>query len=265
MLAVLKVNPVEEIAEYIDKITKALRKLGYLDRIDAEDQNVCINLDELRASEDGNLSPKFDVKNKKAWVFIHQSKEFSLTIADDKLAFQTSCHREFSEFEKIFSHALRVVSEEVKESYIETRRLGLRYVNLMTLDSSKSSSFWICSELLGGDLKDITDFHDHQTSIERLYDVSDGMLAVRCSDMEDQNPLPFGVNPLGLTIPKTVAKVLEDNERFLLLDLDRFTLITEKFNFDQIFTHLRSFNHSLQLFFNSCTTDKAKAIWRVKK
>lgn len=261
VLAVLRVNPVEEIAEYIDQMTKALRPLGYLDRIVSEDRNVNIKLDEWRASEDGTLSPEFDVTNKKAWVFIHRSKEYSLTIADDKVAFQCSRYQEFSVFEKNFSDAFKVVSEHVSGSYIETRRLGLRYVNLMALDDSKPSSFWIRSELLGADLEGIEDFH-HHTNIERLYDVPPGLLAVRYSDLKGQGPLPQGINPLGLAIPDAVMKVLERGPRFLLLDLDRSNSDTEDFEVERVFEHLRNFNHSLQQFFNACTTEDAKKIWR---
>lgn len=264
VLAVIRLNPVEEIAEYIDGITKALRTLGYLDRIDSEDRNISIKLDELQASEDGTLSPHFDVSKKSAWVFVHRSKEYSFTIAEDKVALQSSIHRDFATFGQRFSEAVNVVSGLVSGAYVEVRRLGLRYVNLMILDEDKTPAFWVCPELLGSELRGISNAH-HHTHLERLYEVEPGVLAVRYTDLKGQGPLPLGVNPLGLTIPEAVMHVLNNGPRFLLLDLDRSHSNTEDFNVQRISTQLESFNHSLQRFFNACTTEDAKKIWRVER
>lgn len=264
VLAVVHLNPVDEIEEYINEVTRSLRALGYLDRIESEDLNLNINFLEWRTAEDGSTSPKLNVTKRKAWVFIHRSKEYSLTVSEDKLAFQCSKYEHFAVFEERFVEAVRAVAAEVGNNYVEVRRIGLRYVNLFSLEDGKDSSFWVSEKLLGSGLDGITDLH-HHTLVERLYETTPGHVAIRFSDLQGQPALPLGLNPLGLSIPPAIAEVLPGTRRFALLDLDRFSQVTEDFSSDTVFERFRSFNHSLQEFFNVCTTERAKEFWRTAK
>lgn len=262
VLAVVHLNPLGELIEgYINDLTGPLRALGYLDKIESEDLNFNINFLEWRTAEDGTTSPKLNVIKRKAWVFVHRSKRYSITISEDKVAFQCSEYEDFSSFEEGFAKAFRLLAKVVGENYVETRRLGLRYVNLLRLSDARPPAFWVRSDLLGGELGGIGHSR-HHTFIERLYEVPPGLLAIRYSDLVGQPPLPIGINPLGLSIPKAVEAALTKDSRYALLDLDRSHHTSEDFDCEAVLRQFQAFNHSLQDFFTACTTDQAKTIWR---
>lgn len=263
VLAAIRINPVGEIESYIGAITKALRNEGYLDRLDSEHQNYNIELGNFDPGGEAIQVPKVVKSLKKSWIFVHKLKTQTITVSEDLIAFQSSVYSDFEAFHDELMRCFDCIQACVEGSIKQLRRLGLRYVNLMSLGNMKSPSDWICKELLGCDLNKITDAL-HYNKIERLYIVSSGNLAVRYSDLPGQQPIPTGINPLGLAIPKLVHDILSDGKaRFGLLDLDCYSDKVEDLNIEKMQTKLQDFNHSLQSFFGACTTDEAKELWGI--
>jgi len=250
VLALVEFNPIEEISQLKAVVAQALRPYGFLDVETATIQNFDVNL----------ATHELAINASEALVFSHTDRTRVVNLTKNFVAYQVSSYTTFEAFAGGLLEVLNVVSSQVK-GIREVRRLGLRYINLIVLEpGSKQLNTWVIPELIGRSLPGFSEERIYST-VEQRYKISNGFLAIRCSDSPGQPVLPEGINPLGLRVPKTVVNILQNSHRFLMLDLDAFCHQRGNFSVEEIQTSFTEFNDVLTDAFIATTTDKAKEKW----
>lgn len=251
VLAQVLFNPVSEMDEFIQQIEVALRDIGFLDREEIKVPSYKIDL----------KSQNIAFQESQTWIFVHKDQTRSVSIEKESFIYQTSSYDCFKTFSKGLLEGLGKV-REIVSAIQQVRRLGLRYVNLIKLDEREEAGEWVRKELLGDMLPNQLGKYNFSKIEKHLRLSNSENLIIRYCDRPKQPPLPPGIVPQGLLVPR---RVLERGTRFILLDLDGFR--TDRFNFDieTIDSAYCSLNHAAQAAFESCTTENAMKKWECQR
>ena len=268
VVSLLEFNPVEEgeLKKFVEELAIGLRSFGFLDYKDKVIYNVGFNLD-VNWSVENNIHDQLkpiEHSTSTSYVFIHTDNKLNFVVTRNFVALQASIYENFQTFCDVLMSCLEIVKKTI-QGFVEVRKVGLRYINLIPLAESKASE-WIHGQLLGSDLEAFKGY-TYSNKIERLYQLDNGWLALRCNDLlKDSPPIPQGVDLTGLQIPSSIQKLASKVpiDPFMFFEIDRVSTDKRKFDLTVLRELFVEFNTAAEKAFIGCTTDEARESWGKK-
>ena len=230
------------IEKFVPEIQESLRHKGFPRFLRGQIQ-------EIAFQPDG--SPKFSARDR----FEFQNKEGSLGIVlqTKSVAVQTNSYSNYETFEEEIKTALMVVHRVVNISLSE--RIGLRYVNLIRLQSGEKWSDYLNPGLLGLGA-DSVGVSRWTSRSEMVGPTNVGNLAVRCS--QSGQPIPPDLVISGtLSNPPT----LTPGEVVVTLDFDHYVEKSSDFKVSAVMSTFEQLHEKLDVVFEAAVTSQALLKW----
>ena len=204
---------------------------------------------EIALQADG--SPKFNAAER----FEFQNKEASLGIVlqTKSVAVHTNRYSNYESLEEQLRTALMAVHRVVKISLAE--RLGLRYVNLVRLETGEKWSDYINPGLLGLDASSIG-VSGWTSRAEFIGPTQVGSLAIRY--WQSGQPIP---PDLGISGTLSDSPVLPPGEIATTLDFDHFVQQSSDFVVSDVMSKFEQLHEQLDTVFAASVTPKALVRW----
>jgi len=242
VVAQVRFSAVVAIDKYVPEIQEKLRHKGFPRFVRGQ-------VHEIAFQADG--APKFSAVER----FEFQNKEASLGIVlqSNSVAVHTNSYSNYEAFEEHTKTALMAVHRVANISLSE--RIGLRYVNLIRLESGEKWSDYLHQGLLGID-PDSVGVKKWVSGSQFLGETGVGQLAVRCSQSEQ----PFPPDLITSSLSYSVA-LANKGEIVTTLDLDHFLEQASDFKVATVIATLEQLHESLDKVFTTAVTSKALTKW----
>jgi uncharacterized protein (TIGR04255 family) len=241
VVAQVRFSAVVAIEKYVPEIQEQLRHKGFPRFVRGQQHEIAIQ-------PDG--APKFSAVER----FEFQNKEASLGIVlqSNSVVVHTNSYSNYEAFEEHTKTALMAVHRIVNISLSE--RIGLRYVNLIRLESGERWTDYLHRGLLGLD-PDSVGVRKWVSGSQFLGETAVGQLAIRCSQSEQ--PFP----PDLLTSSLKYSMALDKGEVVTILDLDHFLEQASDFKVSAAMSTLEQLHEGLDKVFMTAVTSNALTKW----
>jgi uncharacterized protein (TIGR04255 family) len=241
VVAQVRFSAVVAIEKYVPEIQEQLRHKGFPRFVRGQVHEIAIQADG---------APKFSAVER----FEFQNKEASLGIVlqSNSVVVHTNSYSNYEAFEEYTKTALMAVHRVVNISLSE--RIGLRYVNLIRLESGEKWADYLHQGLLGLD-PDSVGVKKWVSGSQFLGETAVGQLAIRCSQSEQ--PFP----PDLLTSSLKYSMALDKGEVVTTLDLDHFLEQASDFKVSAVMSTLEQLHEGLDKVFMTAVTSNALTKW----
>lgn len=246
-LAQVKFNPIEQMVESVPQFQNLLRLNGYPDfRADSQVAWTLRQLDkgkqELKSQQNAR------------WSFSNTQRMEGYLLSSDALTFHTTQYDSFADFSKKLIDGLGWLHETIGLSYIE--RIGLRYLNAIVPDNTKTLIDYLHPSLLG--FSSIIEATLKHNFTEIMAEVANGTLVARAVIIEGGVAIPPDLAPLQL---ETQQKFSTLTGKTAMLDIDHF--LNSRFDFDlqPVKDQLLKSNDAINNTFHAAITDHARDAW----
>jgi len=243
MIGQVRISPVVAIEKYIPEIQEQLRHKGFPRFVKGQIQEFRFEID---AAPKAHAIDRYEFQNKEGTS--------GITLATDFISLHTSKYEVNEKFEETFGIVLTIIHEVVSLSLVE--RIGLRYINLIRLNTGEKFSDYLQPGLLG--LEDEKLGVQKSLSRFELVGVTDvGKLVVRYSQSDNGTFLPPDLVPSPLKHDIQIPT----GEKVAFLDLDHFSEESHDFEAGSVIETLRHLHGNLDRTFRSAVTEAALQKW----
>ena len=183
-----------------------------------------------------------DARSTTAWRFFNADSRWSVTLAPDFLALDTSCYTSRDDFLARLRKVLMALEAHVDPKVID--RLGIRYIDRVTGANLADLPALVRAEVIGVLSTPLSTTVQHALA-EHVFVLPDhsGLVTAR-----------WGLVPGQATVDPAAIEPIE--ERSWLLDLDAFRPISQAFDVDATMIQARSFAERIYSIFRWAVTDE---------
>jgi uncharacterized protein (TIGR04255 family) len=243
VLAQVKFAPVLQIKNYLPALQETLRHKNYPQFVEEHVQTY-------------TLGERSDVQNSNRWYFGSPDRRSGLIVAQDSLTIETSAYEKFELFTSEFEEILQIVKDA--DCFSHTERVGLRYVNMITGNESRASSFYLQPSLRGLVVADIEGFSDMIGSAVSVATTPYGRLMIRAIHTNDGSFIPPELSATKLNLPKRP----EPGRLISILDIDHNGEHSSQFDVNSLIARLSDLHDFSYKAFEAAVTSEAMEEWR---
>ncbi|HSH48629.1 MAG TPA: TIGR04255 family protein [Halomonas sp.] len=249
VLAQIKFNRIEQMANYVGPLQDALRRQGYPDF--REDHQAHLQV---------TPGPQVEVQHQQVerWIFADQERREGVILLKDALIFQTARYSRFTDFRNTVLQVLDVLHREVELAYID--RIGLRYLDAVIPSQGYPLEHLLSPGLIGL-YREVAGEPKHSVT-ETVSGVADGTLVVRTLISPQGVPLPPDLQPMSLQLDARIGE--SQGQEAAVLDSDYY--VTKRETFDsQAVAHQLDASHKVIIeAFGMATTEQARReLWQL--
>lgn len=189
------------------------------------------------------------------WDFLTADRRTGVVVNDQMVLLHTNAYETYEAFSALLRSVIDVVATEVGVRI--TRRLGLRYVDRITLKPSEVFEQYVTGAMLGFPSPGLGRLRATKaaTRTETLLQTGEGTLAVR-SVLGPGVSLPPDLVPSPLAYP-----AVDGAETALVIDFDHFQVQEGPFQLDQVMQRLERLHDAVDIAFRQTVTPYALSQW----
>ncbi len=195
--------------------------------------------------------------------FSNLQRSKGVVVSHENFVYHTTDYCDHQTFLNELSGVLAAVAQDMSKQVV--RRLGLRYVDVITPSDGESPFQYVVDTLTGPKLDLQATASERTAQVLITYPVNDGALSVRFATGLVNQFLPSEIVPM-LAPPKRVSQMQKSGKqvRTALLDFDRFAAAAELFDPHKLSTKFAEFRNDTSKAFHAVKSKHAETVWNVK-
>lgn len=247
VIAQVRISTILKMEDYVPDIQEALRKKGYPEYKYEEGAEVKINGSQVIS------------KRTQRWFFLNSSNTKAVILSTDFIALSTTEYKQFEDYSLSMDEVLACINEVV--GIDSTKRIGLRYIDLVYPDKNETLDQYLQSSILGLSGGEIG-VNEHLNKFEFVGQTQVGRLVMSCTQSTDGSILPGNINSENLNIKIDKPAV---GEKVCILDFDHSCSETHSFDTSSILELLNELHDNLDRAFRSTVTNHALQKWGMEE
>lgn len=244
VLAQVRFAPVLQIQKFIPDLQEELRKNGFPHFVEEQVQELVFG---------GTVPP---VRSSSRWIFGAPDWRKTVVFSQDFVVIETSDYDRFETFSNEFEKILNLAKEKIDLGRSE--RIGLRYVNLIRGQKSKSPYLFLRQEMRGFSAVEFGDVKSVQSTClsQAITDV--GRLLVRAVHTDDGSHIPPELASTKLQFPDKP----KPGEQISFLDIDHNGEFPGDFDVSALIAELGKLHQYSDITFEKAVTPEALELWK---
>jgi uncharacterized protein (TIGR04255 family) len=246
VVAQVRYSPILEIKDSVIEIQRQLKGIGFPRYEQSQIQNIVL---------DTGSAPRVD--NIERWDFLDREKGTGVVLTRDFVLLHTKDYDTFTAFSQVLKKVLAIIKSSTDVDNVE--RVGIRYVDLVRLQSEESFSSYLQPGLIGypfAELKDV-DVLQSFSRTESAAVTREGGLSIRSFQLNDGQFLPPDLWPSSLQYDLK----LNPGEVVTILDFDHYSVNPMDFDTNALINKFDLLHKAANSAFRMAVTPYAVKRW----